>query len=194
MDKWPDLMKGESLRQLVHASGIFIVFLTWFLNPVAVMLICIAIVVFVELIFRLDKQKNIFFFSEFLRQTKRKDDERGFIYFFLGIILTLFLFQSNIAVANASIIMLLFGDSASTIFGRRFGRHKLPFNKKKTVEGSIAFIVVGFAGALTQIPAIPALFGAIFGSLTEAYSPIDDNIPIPIVSGLVMSLIIFFMG
>jgi len=41
---------------------------------------------------------------------------------------------------------------------------------------------------------IPALFGAVFGTLTEAYSPIDDNIPIPIISGLVMSLIISLTG
>jgi len=187
-------MKGESLRQLIHASGIFIVFLTWFFDPIIVMLICIAIVLFVELIFRIDKQRYVFFFSEILRRTKRKNDERGFIYFFIGIIITLYLFRFNISVANAAIIILLFGDSASTLIGKRFGRHYLPFNENKTVEGSIAFLAVGFAGALTQLPVIPALFGAVFGTLTEAYSPIDDNIPIPIISGLVMGLIISLTG
>ncbi len=184
-------MEKENLRQLIHASGIFIVFLTWFLDPITVILICIAIVLSVELIFRIDKERYIFFFSEILRRSKREHDERGFIYFFVGVILTLYLFRFNIAIANAAIIFLILGDSASTIFGKRFGKHKIPFNKNKTIEGSIAFLIVGFAGALTQLPLTPALSGAIVGSLTEAYSPIDDNITIPIISGIAMSLIIF---
>jgi len=32
-----------------------------------------------------------------------------------------------------------------------------------------------------------------FGALTEAYSPVDDNIPIPLVSALVMSLVIYLI-
>jgi len=184
-------MKRETFRQLIHASGIFIVFLTWFLSPISVMIICIAIVLFVELIFRLDNKRHVFFFSEILRRSKRDKDERGFIYFFIGIIITLYLFRYNVAVANAAIIILLFGDSASTIVGKRFGKHPLPLNKDKTLEGSIAFLIVGFIGALTQVPAIPALFGAFCGMLTEAYSPINDNIPIPIVSGIAIGLIIF---
>lgn len=187
-------MKKETFRQLIHASGIFIVFLTWFLDPVNVMIICIAIVLFVELIFRLDNQRHVFFFSEILRRSKRDKDERGFIYFFVGIIITLYLFRYNVAVANAAIIILLFGDSASTLFGKRFGKHLLPFNKGKTLEGSIAFLTVGFIGASTQVPAIPALFGALFGMMVEAYSPIDDNIPIPIVSGIAMGLIMFLIA
>jgi len=184
-------MEDENLRQLIHASGIFVVFLTWFFSPVTVMLICIAIVLFVELIFRIDKERHIFFFSEILRRSKRKNDERGFVYFFVGIIVTLYLFRFDVSIANAAIIFLIFGDSASTIIGKRFGKHKIPFNTKKTFEGSIAFLIVGFTGALTQLPFTPALFGAVSGTLAEAYSPIDDNITIPIISGIIMSVVIF---
>jgi dolichol kinase len=65
--------------------------------------------------------------------------------------------------------------------------------QKKTLEGTLAFLVVGFLVALTQVTFYPAVLGALSGAIIEAYSPIDDNIPIPLLSGLVMSLIIYLM-
>lgn len=186
-------MKEEYLRQLIHASGIFIVFLSWFINPTLLIITCIAIVISVEILFRIDRYHNIFFISALLSRCKRKDDEKGFVYFFLGIILTIYLFQFNMAVANAAIIILLFGDSASTIFGKKYGKTHLPFNRKKTIAGTMAFFVVALIGAWTHVPPLPALFGALFGALTEAYSPIDDNIPIPLISALAMSMVIYFI-
>jgi len=186
-------MKEEYLRQLIHASGIFIVFLSWFLNPALLIIICIVIVLSVEMLFRIDRYHNIFLISAFLSKCKRKNDEKGFVYFFLGIISTIYLFQFNMAVANAAIIILLFGDSASTIFGKKYGKTPIPFNKQKTIVGTLAFFVVAFIGAWTHLPVIPALLGAISGALTEAYSPIDDNIPIPLISAFAMSLVIYFI-
>lgn len=186
-------MEKEYLRQLIHASGIFIVFLSWFLNPTILIVICIAIVLFVEILFRIDRYREIFLISPFLKRCKRKDDEKGSIYFFLGIIITIYIFQFNMAIVNAAIIILLLGDSASTIIGKKYGKMPLPFNKQKTVVGTLAFFVIALIGALTQVPLIPALFGAFFGAITEAYSPIDDNIPIPLVSALAMSIAIYFI-
>jgi len=186
-------MEKEYIRQLIHASGIFIVFLSWFLNPTILILICIIIVIFVELLFRIDRYRNIFAISTFLDRCKRKKDEKGFVYFFLGIILTIYFFQFNIAVVNAAIIILLFGDSASTIIGKKYGKRHLPFNKQKTIIGTLAFFIVAFIGASTQLPVLPALIGAVSGAITEAYSPIDDNIPIPLISAFAMSIIIYFI-
>ncbi|MGF7117462.1 diacylglycerol/polyprenol kinase family protein [Methanobacterium oryzae] len=186
-------MRKEYLRQLIHASGIFIVFLNWFFNPIITILLCIAIVIFVEAIFRIDKTRKIPFFSFILRNTKRDDDERGFVYFFVGIIITLYLFRFDVMIANAAIIILLFGDSASTIFGKRFGKRHIPFNKRKTYIGTLAFFLVSFIGAFTQLSILPSFFGALCGAITEAYSPIDDNIPIPIISGIAMSLVIYLI-
>jgi len=186
-------MEKEYIRQLIHASGIFIVFLSWFLNPTILILICIIIVIFVEILFRIDRYRNIPLISPFLSTCKRKDDEKGFVYFFLGIILTIYFFQFNMAVVNAAIIILLFGDSASTIIGKEYGSTALPLNKQKTIIGTLAFFVVAFIGAAAQVPLIPALFGAFFGAITEAYSPIDDNVPIPLISALAMSIAIYFI-
>ena len=184
-------MNKELWRQLIHASGVFIVVLSYFLPPQLLIILCVAILVFVVIVFRLDHEHNIPFFSTILRVAKRKEDERGFIYFFIGIIITLYIFQFNMAIANAAILILLFGDSASTLIGKRFGKIKLPFHSHKTLEGSLAFLAVGFIFSLTQLPILPAFVGALAGTLTEAYSPIDDNVPIPLVSALVMSAVTY---
>ena len=186
-------MEKENFRQLIHASGIFIVFVNVFLSPIIAILVCIAIVLFVEAIFRIDENRKVFMFSTILTKCKRKNDEKGFVYFFVGIILTLYLFKFNISLANAAIIIFLLGDSASTIFGRRFGKTNLPFHKKKTIVGTSAFFIVALIGALTQLPLLPALFGALSGAITEAYSPVDDNIPIPVIAGVAMSLVIYLI-
>jgi dolichol kinase len=115
----------------------------------------------------------------------------GFIFFFIGIIITLCLFYFNQNIANAAILILLFGDAASTVIGKKFGRIKWPFQLEKTIEGSLAFLLVGVMVAITQVPFIPAIVGSAAGALIEVYSPIDDNIPIPIVSGFFITLMIY---
>ena len=186
-------MDREILRQLIHASGIFILVLGIFLKPEALIFLCIIMIIFAEMMFILDKYHHIPIFSTILDNCKRKEDERGFLYFFIGIIATLYFFSFNMAIANAGILMLLFGDSASTIIGRRFGSHKLPFNVDKSVEGSLAFVAVGFLSALSLLPILPSLIGALAGTLTEAYSPIDDNIPVPLISALAITVVIYWI-
>ena len=141
-------MDREILRQLIHASGIFILILGIFLKPEALLLSMYNNGYLAEMIFVLDKYHNIPLLSTILSKCKRRDDERGFLYFFIGIIATLYLFSFNMAIAITGILMLLLGDSASTLIGRRFGRHKLPFNNLKSIEGSFAFFMVGFLSCL----------------------------------------------
>ena len=177
---------------MIHASGVFIVLLNYFLPSQVLIILCVAMLIFVVIMFRLDHYHHIPFFSTIFRLTKREDDEIGFAYFFIGIIITLYFFQFNMAIANAAILILLFGDSASTLIGRKFGKINLPFQPHKTVEGSLAFLIIGFLVALTQLPILPAFLGTLAGSLTEAYSPIDDNIPIPLMAAVVMTLSVYF--
>ena len=184
-------MKKEIKRQFIHASGVVIILLGKIFDPIILIFLCVIIVFFGELIFIIDKKVYIPFFSKILRSCRRSEDEKGYIYFFIGVTMALFLFNFNMNIANATIIILVFGDAASTLIGKRFGKIKLPYHKFKTLEGSMAFLIVGFLGALFQVPFTPAFFGALSGSIAEAYSPLDDNIFIPLVSGLVITLIIY---
>jgi len=107
--------------------------------------------------------------------------------------LTLSIFGFNLDLANAAIIILVLGDAFSTIMGTNFGKNKLPFQEEKSWQGSLAFFGVALVGAATQVPLVPALGGALAGAITEAYSPVDDNLTIPLVAGAVMVFIIYFL-
>ncbi len=86
--------------------------------------------------------------------------------------------------------ILSVGDGLSTLAGKRFGRHKLPFpfNRSKSVEGSAAFLV----GSLLAYPIYPVystLAAVCLATVVEALDlKVDDNVLIPVVCALVYML------
>ncbi|QUH23358.1 phosphatidate cytidylyltransferase [Methanobacterium alkalithermotolerans] len=183
--------KRELIRQLIHASGILFIFLGNYLPVPYLILLSLVAMVSGELIFQIDKKYYIPFFSKILRSCRRDEKEKGFIYFFSGLTLTLAFFGFNMAIANAAIIILVLGDATSTLVGKKIGKNKLPHHLQKSWQGSFSFFMVSFIGAATQVPLAPAFIGALAGAITEAYSPLDDNIAIPVVSGTAITLIIY---
>jgi dolichol kinase len=110
------------------------------------------------------------------------------IHFAVGIALSLLIFPEPICYVAITVLTL--GDSAAHIFGMKFGKTRLPFNKGKNLEGSIAGFVFAFLGALVFVDPALALVAAAVGMLVEAVpSPINDNLTIPLLSGLVLFLI-----
>jgi len=109
------------------------------------------------------------------------------ILFALAITVSLILFP--IPINYASIMILALGDGSATLFGKSFGRTVLPFNKRKRVEGSIFGFLFAFLGSLLFVSPIKAFVGAAAGMLMECLpTPISDNLAVPIVSGLVMTI------
>lgn len=100
------------------------------------------------------------------------------------------------SIALSAIIAFALGDSLSAIFGEQFGRHKLPYNKTKSFEGSLAFFIATFIGVFCVyftigIAAwIPALLSAGIGAVIESIIPtgfwLDDNFVVPVGVGLVL--------
>ncbi|NYZ77086.1 hypothetical protein H0O02_02100 [Candidatus Micrarchaeota archaeon] len=91
-------------------------------------------------------------------------------------------FLSDVNAIAASLVIIGVGDSVSTLVGMR-GRIRFPYNRKKTLEGSIAFFLSSlpaylFVGAAI-IPA--ALIAAFVESLDLG---MDDNITVPVAAVL----------
>jgi len=114
-------------------------------------------------------------------------DFTGATYILLSVCFTVALYSRPIAVAALTFIIV--GDTFAALVGRKFGRHRFG---RKSIEGSLACLV----GTLIAAPLIPgislpvALVGAVVATVTEALSDkIDDNISVPIVSGLAMTLL-----
>jgi dolichol kinase len=85
-------------------------------------------------------------------------------------------FLSDVPQIAAVIFVLGIGDGVSTIIGLR-GRMKLPYNRKKTLEGTLAMFFASLgAFAFVGAAAIPL---ALIAALAESVPRVDDNLMIP---------------
>ncbi len=96
-------------------------------------------------------------------------------------------------IAVASLLVLSVGDTAAALVGRAVGAHKI--YGEKTWEGTLAFLI--FAGLTASlVPGIPlyaALLAALFAAIVEVFlNSVDDNLFIPIASGLTLFLLLGF--
>lgn len=113
----------------------------------------------------------------------------GSTYVLVGSLLTMLLFDRDIAVAG--MIFLGTGDVAAGVVGERWGRHKL---MSKSLEGTAAFFVscavVGliFKYAALDISLMVLLLGALGAAIVELLPlPVNDNLAIPLLSALIMT-------
>lgn len=96
------------------------------------------------------------------------------------------LFPLEIAVLSFTAFMI--ADAAAAIVGRGFGRHRW-HNTTRTVEGSTAFFIAGvavmiiFGWTSVWISILAVLAGAV---AEIPYRPLNDNIRVPLVIGIVI--------
>lgn len=110
------------------------------------------------------------------------------LYFLIATLFTLLLFGTSYAVI--ALVTLSVGDAFSTVTGKRFGKNKLPYNKDKSLQGTLAFFITSFAALQAFFMFFPqyalfnqlyvAFLAAFFGALIETIPTIDDNVTIPL--------------
>lgn len=136
-------------------------------------------------------------FFGFLLRRHEVDERRhalnGATYMLISAVICIWAFPKFIMIN--SFVVLILADTASALFGKRFGRHKIFLSRElpKSFEGSLAFIIAGIA-AVALTPKVDYLFGeyllgvvaALVASVAEvlSYEIVDDNIAIPISFGL----------
>jgi dolichol kinase len=116
----------------------------------------------------------------------------GASYLLTSTVFCIALFPKEIAFAALSFLAL--GDTFAAVFGIRFGRRKL-INSYKSLEGSIACFAICLSYALIfQLHPVIALTGAFSATFAEmSRIPIDDNVKMPIISGIVMTITSIFV-
>lgn len=119
----------------------------------------------------------------------------GFPFYALGIAVTLVLYREPLALLAT--LFLIFADPIASLVGIQFGRDKI--FKNKSVQGSMAaffvctFITLLYGQAYGLIGfrlMIYSVLAGIIGSISEICSlKIDDNLTIPILSGLGLTIL-----
>jgi uncharacterized protein (TIGR00297 family) len=122
----------------------------------------------------------------------------------LGVLLLIVTFPTRPDLAGCAWGILAAGDGAATLAGRAFGRTRLPWNRHKSIVGSLTFIVCGAAmgfwlawmlhpHAITDPPtSLRFLLGATLMTAIVAAAvetiPIrlDDNLSVPAVAALML--------
>jgi dolichol kinase len=125
--------------------------------------------------------------SPLIRPREITGDFTGATYILLSVCLTVALYDKPIAIAALSFIIV--GDTLAAIAGRLYGRHRFG---NKSLEGSFGCLVGTVIVALLapDILLEVALFGAVVATIVEALPwRIDDNVTVPILSGLSMTLL-----
>lgn len=197
--KWN--LKSELKRKGVHLLALsFIgIFLLVFINygeSLALLSLVLLLVLFFELeYFRLELKKKIPFISKLWRE-KEKDRIGGHVFFLIGAIISLAVFDLDIAIA--AILMTVFGDMAAALIGKKFGRTWI--TKDRAVEGILAelivnFIIVYLVIGISGYGWILMIVMAVTATTVETIiNKLDDNLIIPLFSGFNGQITRFIIG
>lgn len=139
--------------------------------------------------------------NKYLLRAEEQLKESAGMPFVMGLLLTLLSFPK--VVALCAIFTLAIADPMSAIIGIRFGKNKI--FKRKSVEGSAAFfistlaiIIFVFGSLYGHDVFIVSILGLIVASVMTALELIpvrvDDNLTIPIATGLITWLFAAILG
>lgn len=151
---------------------------------------------------RLRNEKMNQFLMVFMKPIMRESEKNsvsGMPFYALGVSLSLFFFPERIAIL--SVLFLIFADPIASFCGILYGRDKILPNK--SLQGTIAafsvcYIVTLVYGLIHASPSmnllIFSILAGIIGAVSELCSQfVDDNLCIPVISGLGLFLINFLI-
>jgi dolichol kinase len=119
-------------------------------------------------------------------------DFTGATYLLFSSMLCVAFFEAQIAFA--AIAFLSIGDTFAALIGIHFGKRKF-LGMSKSLEGSLAcFLSTFIFGLFFLNHPLLAFTGAVAASIAELIDvKVDDNVKIPLISGIVMTLVSIFI-
>jgi len=133
----------------------------------------------------------------------RRSEKNGFSglpFYALGVSMALFFYSRDIAILST--MFLVFSDPLSSFFGVLYGKDRILPNK--SLQGAVAgfftcyvitlFYVINSSTLGTHL-LIFSIISGLIGALSELVSAfnIDDNLTIPVISGLGMTFLNYFL-
>jgi len=125
----------------------------------------------------------------FFRRRERNNITSS-VFFVLATIVAIAVFDYDVAIL--ALLLTVFGDLVSALVGIRWGKHKLFRNK--TIEGSLAGLVMNLLVGYCVLPTLPTVFVpmALIATIVEVgTNKLDDNLTVPMFSGFVGQMIVY---
>ena len=186
-------IKSEFARKAIHLSNAIIPlgYYYFFSNKIDMIIVLVSILIFCFFIeiYRINNPILSTFFSNWfefmMRDSEKKGEITGATWVFVGALFTILLVPDPYNII--SLLFLSFGDTFAAIIGMKFPYVKLG---RKTLSGSIAgFFACLAIGLVIDLPIAYEIiiFGAFTAMLIEILPlAVNDNVSIPIFSGLSM--------
>jgi dolichol kinase len=190
-------LKNELYRKAIHATMLWVPISYLYISKELLLCILVPLVV---LVLAVEQYREKFpklnalymkIFAASLRpfERERKRKMTGATPMMISFVLTVVLFPKFIAIAAMAVLVL--ADSAASLIGKRFGRHKL---LQKSVEGTCAFfltaVVVSTYVWATAGAGVSYLHGLLIASavatvaeLLSYHEKLDDNFTVPLCYG-----------
>ena len=193
MNKIP---KNEIFRKVIHIlSSVIPLSYLWLVKDKDTMLVILVALSITALVIEFLRSKTSIFsryfnilFDFMLREKESNGRWTGATWLLLGWTITVLMFDMPIAVS--ALLFLSIGDSFAALAGKLYPRGRIG---DKTFSGSIVGLVFSLIVVTTinqTLLPVVLLFGAIAAMGIELIpSKINDNLTIPIFSGLVMMII-----
>ncbi|MEK6981897.1 MAG: hypothetical protein AABX38_03110 [Candidatus Micrarchaeota archaeon] len=182
---------GEVGRQLIHIiSGLILIAILISFGRGILVSLLFGLLISLSMIINLRIFRESIFIVDYLEEKFERKNAPfawwGPSFYALGA-LFIAIFLNDPRKIVAGIFILAVGDGFSTLIGIR-GTHKLPFNDKKSIEGTLAFFV-------SCLPLYVLIGDKIFiiaavAALTEAYAiGVEDNLAIPLITTVMLSIL-----
>jgi len=196
----------ELRRKAVHAAG-SIIALAYYFTDRETAIVGLGIINAILIIVEWQRLNGKIRLPEILLRPHEKNQIGAYIYFQIAALISIVFFEKTIAIA--AILMLSLGDTASGLSGALLNKGNVRYSRKKfTIKPlpivSVMFavcVLIGFimvslplAHDMKYISIFSYVVGALGATLGDAVpfrvqgKPIDDNLLIPLISGIFMTI------
>lgn len=189
----------EIKRRIVHSAGVFIPVLyllniaTW--TSIGLIIFILTVTVLILEYFRLKKNyTNIIY--EKLTRSYESEKIAGYALYMVGMLIAWILYSPIAAVSG--MLLLSLGDPISGIIGSLKNEdNKWILRFSVVIMFTIIILPLNISELGYTIGTITAIFGALGAFVVDEFKPkindqiIDDNLTIPVVSGLIITVILY---
>ena len=186
-------LRVELVRKSIHMTIAIVPTLARFNVTLTLMILASGLLLYTYSEFIRIQGMSLGFITKVTESAARMRDRNRFVYgpvtLGLGAMIALMLYPEP--AAAIAIYALAFGDGFSSLFGKFFGRVKIPFTGGKTFAGSFACLISVFAAAYAVSGSLrAAVIIALVSTFLEILPSKDlDNLIIPVGTGLVTVMV-----